>query len=42
MAAWHIRAVDRDIAVGSNLRLNPKPGLVFARRTEDIVAGDGI
>jgi uncharacterized protein YndB with AHSA1/START domain len=42
MAAWHIGGVDGDIAVGSTFRLNPKPGLVFGWRTEDIVAGERI
>jgi uncharacterized protein YndB with AHSA1/START domain len=42
MAAWHIGAVDGDIAVGSTYRLNPKPGVVFGWRTEEIVAGERI
>jgi uncharacterized protein YndB with AHSA1/START domain len=42
MAAWHIGGVDGDIAVGSTFRLNPKPGLVFGWRTEEIVAGERI
>jgi len=42
MAVWHIGAVDGDIAVGSVFRLNPKPGLVFGWRTEEIVAGERI
>ena len=42
MAAWHIGAVDGDIAVGSTFRLNPKPGLMFGWRTEEIVAGERI
>jgi uncharacterized protein YndB with AHSA1/START domain len=42
MAAWHIGEVDGDIAVGSTFRLNPKPGLVFGWRTEEIVAGERI
>jgi uncharacterized protein YndB with AHSA1/START domain len=42
MAAWHIGEVDGDIAVDSTFRLNPKPGLVFGWRTEEIVAGERI
>lgn len=42
MAAWHIGGVDGDMAVGSTFRLNPKPGLVFGWRTEEIVAGERI
>jgi uncharacterized protein YndB with AHSA1/START domain len=42
MAAWHIGGVDGDIAVGSTFRLNPKPGLVFGWRTEEIVASERI
>jgi uncharacterized protein YndB with AHSA1/START domain len=42
MAAWHIGEVDGDIAVGSTFRLNPKPGLVFGWRTEEIVADERI
>ncbi len=42
MAAWHIGGVHGDIAVGSTFRLNPKPGLVFGWRTDEIVAGERI
>jgi uncharacterized protein YndB with AHSA1/START domain len=42
MAAWHIGGVDGDIAVGSTFWLNPKSGLVFGWRTEEIVAGEQI
>jgi uncharacterized protein YndB with AHSA1/START domain len=42
MAAWHIGGVDGDIVVGSTFLLNPKPGLVFGWRTEEIVAGERI
>lgn len=42
MAAWHVGGIDGDIAVGSIFRLNPKPGLVFGWRTEEIVDGERI
>ena len=42
MAAWHVGAVDGDIAVGSIFRLNAKPGLVFGWRTEQIVPDERI
>jgi uncharacterized protein YndB with AHSA1/START domain len=42
MAAWHIGGVDGDIAVGSTFRPNPKPGVVFGWRTEEIVDGERI
>lgn len=42
MAAWHIGGLDGDIAVGSTFRLHPKPGLMFAWRTVEIVAGERI
>jgi hypothetical protein len=38
----YVGGVDGDIAVGSTFRLNPKPGLVFGWRTEEIVAGERI
>jgi uncharacterized protein YndB with AHSA1/START domain len=40
MAAWHVGGVDGKIAVGSTFYLNPKPGLRFGWKTDEIVANE--
>jgi hypothetical protein len=37
MKAWHLGTVEGEIAVGSAFYLNPKPGLRFGWRTDEIV-----
>jgi hypothetical protein len=40
MAAWHVGGVEGEIAVGSTLYLNPKPGLRFGWRTDEVVINE--
>jgi hypothetical protein len=40
MAAWHVGDIEGDIAVGSTLYLNPKPGLRFGWKTDEIVTNE--
>ncbi len=40
MAAWHVGRIEGEIAVGSTLYLNPKPGLRFGWKTDAIVANE--
>ena len=40
MAAWHGGDIEGDIAVGSTLYLNPKPGLRFGWKTDEIVTNE--
>jgi uncharacterized protein YndB with AHSA1/START domain len=40
MAAWHVGGIEGEIAVGSTFYLNPKPGLRFGWKTDDIVANE--
>lgn len=37
MKAWHLGAIEGEIAVGSTFYLNPKPGLRFGWTTDEIV-----
>jgi uncharacterized protein YndB with AHSA1/START domain len=37
MAAWHVGGIEGKIAVGSTLYLNPKPGLRFGWKTDEVV-----
>jgi hypothetical protein len=40
MAAWHVGGIEVEIAVGSTLYLNPKPGLRFGWKTDAMVANE--
>ena len=40
MAAWHVGGIEGEIAVGSTLYLNPKPGLRFGWQTDEIVTNE--
>jgi uncharacterized protein YndB with AHSA1/START domain len=40
MAAWHVGGTEGEIAVGSTLYLNPKPGLRFGWKTDAMVANE--
>ena len=40
MAAWHLGSIEGEIAVGSTLYLNPKPGLRFGWKTDEIVTNE--
>jgi uncharacterized protein YndB with AHSA1/START domain len=40
MAAWHVGGIEGKIAVGSTLYLNPKPGLRFGWKTDEIVTNE--
>ena len=40
VAAWHVGGIEGEIAVGSTLCLNPKPGLRFGWRTDEIVTNE--
>ena len=40
MAAWHLGGIEGEIAVGSTLYLNPKPGLRFGWTTDEIVTNE--
>jgi hypothetical protein len=40
LAAWHVGGIEGEIAVGSTLCLNPKPGLRFGWRTDEIVTNE--
>lgn len=42
MAAWHHGPVEGDIAVGSVMYLNPKPGLKFGWETKELVANERV
>src|SRR5260370_10405804 len=42
VAAWHVGGVDGEIAVGATFKLNPKPGLVFGWRTEELVSDETV
>ena len=42
VAAWHVGGVDGEIAVGATFKLNPKPGLVFGWRTEELVTDETV
>ncbi len=42
MAAWHHGTVTGEIAVGSEMFLNPKPGLKFGWKTKELVANERI
>ena len=42
MAAWHLGVIDGVVAVGETFRLEPKPGLAFSWRTEEIVTDETI
>lgn len=37
MAAWHVGGIAGAVAVGQTFTLNPRPGLTFGWRTEEIV-----
>jgi uncharacterized protein YndB with AHSA1/START domain len=40
MAAWHMGGVEGEIAVGATLYLNPKPGLRFGWKTDEVVLNE--
>jgi uncharacterized protein YndB with AHSA1/START domain len=40
MAGWHVGGIEGEIAVGSTLYLNPKPGLRFGWTTDEIVTNE--
>jgi uncharacterized protein YndB with AHSA1/START domain len=40
MAAWHQGTTEGTIAVGSVMKLNPKPGLIFGWETKELVANE--
>jgi len=40
MAAWHVGHIEGKIAVGSTFSLNPKPGLKFGWKTDEIVTNE--
>ncbi len=42
MAAWHHGTTEGDIAVGSVMYLNPKPGLKFGWETKELVDNERI
>ena len=40
MAVWHVGHIEGKIAVGSTFYLNPKPGLKFGWKTDEIVTNE--
>src|SRR5258706_8719296 len=40
MAAWHVGHIEGKVAVGSTFYLNPKPGLKFGWKTDEIVTDE--
>ena len=42
MTAWHVGAIEGEIAVGSTFYLNPKPGLRFGWRTDEIATNERV
>jgi hypothetical protein len=40
VAAWHVGGIEGKIAVGSTLYLNPKQGLRFGWKTDEIIANE--
>jgi uncharacterized protein YndB with AHSA1/START domain len=40
MATWHVGHIEGKIAVGSILYLNPKPGLRFGWKTDEVVINE--
>ena len=42
MAAWHVGHIEGKVAVGSTFYLNPKPGLKFGWKTDEIVTNERV
>jgi hypothetical protein len=42
MATWHVGGIEGEIAIGSTLYLNPKPGLRFGWKTDQLVINERV
>ena len=42
MTAWHVGSIEGEIADGSTFYLNPKPGLRFGWRTDEIATNERV